>query len=642
MSAVAPVVLAQELASYRVVVEVETKSDWTRVFIEGFSASSYRIVEGAGAPDLRVSVSGGEIAVNKRQYDTTLVLVRVEGWLAFADGSVKVVVEKGNLEYTTVRVYAGVDGREVLVWDFTNSGVVPGSGGVNPRSALLPRSALAAATPRTVKVLERAVPKLVLAFYYPWYGNPQGPSGRWFHWERVSYASIGTSTDYPLLGPYDSWDPRVVRSHIAMAKAAGIDGFVCSWWGIGSFEDEAFARMLDVAASEGFNLTIYYESIRGDREPPSSQVVEELSYVIRKYSNHPAFLKIEGKPVIFVYAVEAYGRKPSFWADVLAEVRGSTGVDAIFIADTFNTAYLEAFDGLHTYNPIWIKDHATVYAEEARLVRAYVPPGAAAFYRRLWVATVNPGYDDRKIRSPGAYVPREGGGYYRRTWEAALASAPDIILICTWNEWHEGTEIEPSREYGFEYLRITREYAARYKGVELLAPLPPSVTVSLREEADAIELVIENRGAGPAVLAVVELANATPGFPLEHEGFRAYKLPVNQTAYAVFLPYIGPGGRVVLKGTPVGATVVAEATAFSAAGEVSTHSSSLKVSKFTERAITERAEPKPSEEPPLALIAGGAAAALAAALLAFRLARRRGASKGGRGFQSSIPSRFLK
>jgi len=626
--AVASLASAQELSVYKVVVEVETKSDWTRVSIEGFTASSYRVVEGAGAPDLRVSADGSEVAVNKRQYDTTPVVVRAEGWLVFAGDAAKVTVAKGDLEYTAVRMYAFVGGREVLVWSFTNSGVVPGSGGLNLRSAPLPRSALSAASPQTVRVLERVAPKLVLAFYYPWYGNPQGPSSRWFHWDRVSHASIGTATDYPLLGPYDSWDLKVARSHIFMAKAAGIDGFICSWWGVGTFEDEAFARMLDVAASEGFNLTIYYESVRGEREPPASQVVEELSYVLGKYSSHPAFLKIEGKPVVFVYAVEAYGRKPSFWADVLAKVRNSTGIDAIFIADTFNTAYLEAFDGLHTYNPIWIKDHAAVYAEEAKLVRTYVQPGAAVFYRRLWTATVNPGYDDRKIRSPGAHVPRESGAYYRRTWEAALDSNPDMILICTWNEWHEGTEIEPSREYGFDYLKLTRGYAARYKGREPPAPPPPSVAVSLSEGEGGVELVVENRGDGPVVAAVVEIVNATPGFPLEPEGYRAYRLAVNSSAYAAFLPYLAPGERVRIRCTPTGATVAAKVTAWSATGEVSSSSASLRVAEFRERGA--RSKPYERGESPSALaVLGAAVAALGAVvILAWRLALRRKRSAG--------------
>ncbi|MEM2216757.1 MAG: endo-1,3-alpha-glucanase family glycosylhydrolase, partial [Thermofilaceae archaeon] len=434
---------AQEYVVYYLIVEVETNSDWTTVTITGFTAYNFSLIEGLTVPDLKVSATGGSISINKKQYDATLVRMRVKGWLMFTDATVNVTVVKGDIGYTIVRVL--VPGVEKTVWEFTNTGVVPGSSGFNPRSSHLPRVTLTEAS----KVRELAVPRLVLAFYYPWYGTPQGASGRWFHWRGISYTGIGSSTDYPLLGPYDSWDPRVVRSHIKMAKAVGIDGFVISWWGIRTFEDEAFARMLDVAAEEHFNMTIYYESAR---ELTAEQIIDELSYVLRKYAEHPVFLKIEGRPVIFIYAVEAYSRTPDFWNHILKSVEKATGIKALYIADIFDITYLTVFNGLHTYNPIWIQDHISTYLKQSRLVKSYVDLGTAESLRKLWIATVNPGYDDRKIREPGAYVSREAGAYYRKTWEAALASEPDIIIICTWNEWHEGTEIEPSREHGFQYL----------------------------------------------------------------------------------------------------------------------------------------------------------------------------------------------
>ena len=55
------------------------------------------------------------------------------------------------------------------------------------------------------------------------------------------------------------------------------------------------------------------------------------------------------------------------------------------------------------------------------------------------------------------------GEFYRSTFEAALQSDPDWIFITTWNEWWEHTYIEPSEEFGDLYLRITREYAERWK-----------------------------------------------------------------------------------------------------------------------------------------------------------------------------------
>ena len=94
--------------------------------------------------------------------------------------------------------------------------------------------------------------KKVLAFYYLWYGTPTGPSGRWFHWEpqKPRY----TSTHAPLAGYYDSWDEGTIEQHIREAGQAGIDAFIASWWGIGSFEDQALERLMAVAERKGFQI----------------------------------------------------------------------------------------------------------------------------------------------------------------------------------------------------------------------------------------------------------------------------------------------------------------------------------------------------------------------------------------------------
>ncbi|MEM2186161.1 MAG: endo-1,3-alpha-glucanase family glycosylhydrolase [Thermofilaceae archaeon] len=622
LALVASLTESNGVTAFRVVVEVETKSDWTTVTVPGFTPLSFSIVEGERAPGLRVTAAGSSIHVGKRQYDTTLVKVRVEGWLVFTNDAVNVTVAKGDLEYTTIRVLAIVEGEERLVWSFTNTGVVPGSAGVNPRSSLLPKSALLGAQAVAVEVRELRAPRLVLAFYYPWYGNPQGASRRWFHWERVSYAEIGSATNFPLLGPYDSWDARLVKSHIEMAKAAGIDGFIVSWWGPGSFEDEAFSRMLEVAGEAGFNLTIYYESVR---EMTAEQVARELSYVLSRYSKHPAFLKIEGRPVVFVYAVEAYSRDPEFWRGVLRSAEESAGVKAIWIADTFNTAYLTVFDGLHTYNPIWVRDHAATYAEQSRLVKSFISVGEGAAVRKLWAATVNPGYDDRKIRRPGAYVAREEGGYYRRTWEAAIASEPDMILICSWNEWHEGTEIEPSREYGFQYLRMTREYVARYKGWEPPIGKAPRVRVELAGEGNAIAVAVSNVGEEPIVAARLTVVNASVGVAVEPAGFHAYTLPINRTSHAAFLPYIGPGERVELRGVAAGRLVKVRVEAWSASGQPATEEATIEVEASSAREPQVQARKGEGFTTLLALTAA-VGAGLAAAALLFKLTRKSRAS----------------
>src|SRR5262249_27167699 len=101
-----------------------------------------------------------------------------------------------------------------------------------------------------------ATAREILAFYYPWYGTPFGPSKGWVHWDPVHR----NYTDPPALGPYDSNSPDVLRQHIEWALMAGIDGFISSWWGRNSFEDKAFRQLLKVAEEMHFPVSIYYET----------------------------------------------------------------------------------------------------------------------------------------------------------------------------------------------------------------------------------------------------------------------------------------------------------------------------------------------------------------------------------------------
>jgi len=63
----------------------------------------------------------------------------------------------------------------------------------------------------------------------------------------------------------------------------------------------------------------------------------------------------------------------------------------------------------------------------------------------------------------GTFLDRRNGATYRATLDGAAASDPDWILITSWNEWWENTHIEPSVNFGDQYLQITREFAARWK-----------------------------------------------------------------------------------------------------------------------------------------------------------------------------------
>jgi len=310
------------------------------------------------------------------------------------------------------------------------------------------------------------VPKLVLAFYYPWYGNPsyKDGSGRWSHWSGVEERAkrIGSSTHYPVLGPYDSHSPSVIDRHCQWAKQAGVDAFIASWWGHGSFSARALPKLLDVCAKRGLAATIYYEKVPGSRTVAAT--AKDIVALLERHAVHPGWLRVGGKPVLFIYGRAIGQLGVDRWAEVIEQVNSRFRGGALFIGDRPRPEAARVFDGIHTYNlagALRDKDLDTVADLVRKRYRNWVQ--LAAKRHRICALTVIPGYDDTKIRHPGLKVPRRDGQLYRLLWQEAIAAKPHWVLITSWNEWHEGSEIEPSLQYGEQYLKLTAEFSAKFK-----------------------------------------------------------------------------------------------------------------------------------------------------------------------------------
>ena len=98
--------------------------------------------------------------------------------------------------------------------------------------------------------------------------------------------------------------------------------------------------------------------------------------------------------------------------------------------------------------------------------------GGALGLKNPGVASLGPGYDHSAVpgRQP-LIVPRENGKFYENNWIRFLRRPSNFVMIETWNEFHEGTDIAESREYGRQYIELTRKYVDMFKkGVK-----PPQV-----------------------------------------------------------------------------------------------------------------------------------------------------------------------
>jgi hypothetical protein len=302
--------------------------------------------------------------------------------------------------------------------------------------------------------------RLVLAFYYPWFDK-----NTW---------SGGQVPDLPQT-QYNSDNRSVMARQIDEAKAGGIDAFVFNWWGKGNRTEKNLKAMLGVAAEKGFRIAVDFDINSPTMSGPASYA-DNLRHLLTVHAVHPAYLRYQGRPVVFFYNVSRLS--VGTWQSIRDQV--DPGHSAIWIAEGTDLQYLSVFDGHHLYSITWPNrtPPAQTLSSWGDRLRSYNRQKGT---NKLWVATVMPGYDDRKARPGSGFArSRDGGDYYRACWQAAIASKPHWIVVNSFNEWPEGSYIEPSQAYGNLYLDLTHELSGRFKGASFAVntepPKSPSAT----------------------------------------------------------------------------------------------------------------------------------------------------------------------
>ena len=306
------------------------------------------------------------------------------------------------------------------------------------------------------------------AFYYAWYANPQTDSG-WSQWNhQVSlkegggkhYAppeDIGANF-YPAGGLYSSNSLDDTLKHMAQMKAAGVGVVAATWWGPDSFTDKALPVVFSAAEQTGLKVCFHIEPFSGRN---AASVRDALKYLLGKYGEHPALYRDPAhgnRPWAYVY--DSYLIPAKEWATILSAegeqtIRGTsldTVVIGLWVFQWDALAILKGgFDGIYTYFAIDGFRHGSTPKNWPELAQWSTKHG------KIFVPCVAPGYDDTRIRPWNGknQRDRENGAYYDRMFEAAIAVDPPAIAITSFNEWHEGTQIEPAvpkKIEGYTYL----------------------------------------------------------------------------------------------------------------------------------------------------------------------------------------------
>ena len=320
-----------------------------------------------------------------------------------------------------------------------------------------------------------------MAHYMPWYEcNPARKQWGW-HWtmnhyqpDRIVPNPTGrlvsptrreaASHFYPLIGLYDSNDPDALECHVLLMKLSGIDGVIIDWYGPDALYDYALLdrntqHLIKFIKKAGLRFCLMYEDQSVPNLIQAKRLVEAdvvahgqrvLAAVQKRWFTDPAHLTTDNRPVFMVFGSGYY--KEEQWKQIFAPLPKQP----YFFTESYRRP--PAVGGFSWPQPGGgtkdaLKEIAGFY-QQAKTWDDFVP---AAFPRFKDI------YVEAGVHKSWGTIEDNDGKTYRQTLEQALKSKADIIQLATWNDWGEGTMIEPSVEFGYRDLEATQKLRRLHK-----------------------------------------------------------------------------------------------------------------------------------------------------------------------------------
>jgi hypothetical protein len=324
---------------------------------------------------------------------------------------------------------------------------------------------------------------LVGAFYYPWYGPGRN------HW-REGY------TGKPLLGEYFSGDQIVISKHIDWMTGHGIDFVVLSWWGphyegYSGQPDANIKEFLKNPLAQQIRFTINYESngrlnVCGAspfeniffNDSNRQRFLSDFDYLMDNYFNEPNFLTVDGKKVVVLYVTRIYQGN---FNDAISELRSRSekkGSKLYIIGDEvfWHTPYsrIQYFDcntntiktGPVEVEKIKTFDAITSYAMlDPTKKDSDLEQAIDTKFKEWYNVSSQISVDFIPSTFPGAFDPNRKitlaeKSTKRFSEQLTIAkkylSKSRILLITSFNEWHENTYVEPNVADGFIFLETLK------------------------------------------------------------------------------------------------------------------------------------------------------------------------------------------
>jgi hypothetical protein len=308
---------------------------------------------------------------------------------------------------------------------------------------------------------------MILAHYMPWYvAKPASQVWGW-HWSMNHFESDKmvdgkrpiASHFYPLIGPYDSGDENVLEYHLLLMKLAGIDGVIVDWYGLQKLYDYPILhrntqRLVEQVERLGMKVVICYEDqaipalVKAGKVKAEDRVdhaAAEIDWLADHWFNLDSYVQLNGRPVLLSFGHA--GLTNDEWSQCLKQLKSPVS----YFSEHFSREGAQGgFD--------WPIPKEGLKATERfqRSSKAWPHSIPVAFPRFVDI------YSEAKLHDSYGRIEDKDGATFRASLDQALQSKAKIIQLATWNDWGEGTNIEPCREFGYRDLEIVQEFRRKY------------------------------------------------------------------------------------------------------------------------------------------------------------------------------------
>ena len=284
--------------------------------------------------------------------------------------------------------------------------------------------------------------KQVWAFYTASFDNPS-TSKTWGDW-AIKKNAFGQDTYqppfdiptqiFPQMGLYSSHNKFLIKTHMRMLARHGVDGVIVNWVPPSvdkKFIDESVKIIFKQARKIGVSIAL---QILKYPNRDHKTLNNDINYIRSNYAYEDIYLKFDGKPLIFI--------EDSSDVEDIQYVIPDQSRDLFFLSSIKDHQQLslileDGFQGIYTFPGPESSEWSAQQSNWKSLNDNCVSRGL------LFIPTVVPGYNNKRNSYNNYFQSRMNGEYYKQAFRQASNSGASLILIDSFNNWPEGTNIEP-------------------------------------------------------------------------------------------------------------------------------------------------------------------------------------------------------